>query len=191
MRNVNQKGAVAHVLVVLVVLVLAMGIAIAVIESRKSNQRKQAAQQAQLERQSKERAERENERRAQAERAALEKAAAAKSNDALATSLKAIDDLMLRWVDTVKVADSTSRAALSGPLTQLQAIRRETQDLAVPPCLAAGRAELVKGMDLIIQAFLDFMGHTGDLGKNLAHIGFEAATPHFERYKADRSMCPT
>lgn len=190
MGRFGQRGALPIVVVVLLALVLVMAATIFGMESRKSDQRKEAARQAQMERDARDKAARDNQRRAQTEREALEKAAAAKTPDVLSSSLKAVDDVMARWTDAVKVADSTSRGSLSGPLLQLQAVRREARDLTVPPCLTTGQAELVKGMDLTIQGFLDFMGNKGDLASKLAQISLEAAAPHFERYRADRSMCP-
>lgn len=192
MGRIGQRGALPIVFVVLLALTLVMAVTIFVIESRKSDQRKEAARQSQLERDARDRAERDNQRRAQTEREALEKAAAAaKTSDVLTSSLKAVDDVMVRWTDAVKVAHSTSRGSLSGPLLQLQAIRREAKDLTVPPCLTSGRGELIQGMDLTIKGLLDFMGNTGALANALAQTSIEAAAPHFERYRADRSMCPT
>ncbi|MVT28776.1 hypothetical protein GO496_10580 [Acidovorax citrulli] len=69
------------------------------------------------------------------ERKALEqrKAQEQAQKDALASSLKAMDTLVARWDDAVKVASTTGRIALSGPVATLQAIRRETEGVTVPP----------------------------------------------------------
>jgi hypothetical protein len=55
------------------------------------------------------------------------------------------------------VAASTSRIALAGPVMQLQQVKRDTQLLAVPPCMEGAKNELILVVDNSIQAFLEFM----------------------------------
>lgn len=62
----------------------------------------------------------EQERQALEERLAKEKA----QRDSLTMALKAFDDVVLRWNDAVKVAGTTSRISLSGPVATLQEIGR-------------------------------------------------------------------
>jgi hypothetical protein len=40
--------------------------------------------------------------------------------------------LYRRWIDAERLAGSTARIALAGPVSQLQALRRETDALTVP-----------------------------------------------------------
>ncbi len=74
--------------------------------------------------------------------------------DALASSLKAMDTLVARWDDAVKVASTTGRIALSGPVATLQAIRRETEGVTVPPLPDAGKAGLLRSMSSTEKGFL-------------------------------------
>lgn len=181
----TQSG---RVLLVLLALLCAGGaIAFYKNETRKAEQRRPAPTSASEE---SVRA-RENDRRAAEEREQLQRQAErAQQSDLLASSLKAADGLLARWEDAVRVAETTGRGALSGPVATLQAIKRDAQSLEVPPCLAQGKSELVAGMSLSVDAYLEFMANTAKLGSVVAAQKLEEARPHFERYKADRSMCP-
>tara|TARA_R110001599_G_C12251310_1_gene659662 strand:- start:1607 stop:2167 length:561 start_codon:yes stop_codon:yes gene_type:complete len=68
-----------------------------------------------------------------------------------------IAEIELRWEDTFKVAAATGRIALSGPVTQLQAIARELKALEVSDCLRKPKANLSQAHNLSIQMFLDYM----------------------------------
>jgi PHP family Zn ribbon phosphoesterase len=58
--------------------------------------------------------------------------------------------------DAVKVAESTSRISLSGPISELQAIAREINDLKVPACLEPAKKYYYKSADNEIMALLAF-----------------------------------
>lgn len=175
-------------LVVLAVLVLAIGAAIYKNGSRKTAAL-EAAQRAAAT--AKEAELKQQQARADAERAALEKAQEeAKAKDALALALKAVDDLYVRWQDASTVAGTTSRIALSMPVATMQAIKREVENLIVPPCLAAGKTELVKGMQATIDGYLAFMLNTEKQGGMKLYLKFEEAKPHFVNFSADRQLCP-
>ncbi len=175
-------------LVILAVLVLAIGAAIYKNESRKTAAL-QAAQRAAAV--AKEAELKQQQARADAERAALEKAQdEAKAKDALAQALKVVDDLYARWQDASNVAGTTSRIALSAPVANMQAIKRDAENLEVPPCLAAGKTEMVKGMQLTIEGYLEFMANTEKQGDMKLYFKFEAAKPHFVNFNADRQLCP-
>lgn len=182
----RERGRV--LVVVLAVLVLAIGAAIYKNESRKTaaleavQRAAAAAKQAELQQQ---------QARADAERAALVKAQdEAKTKDALAQAFKAVDDLYVRWQDASTVAGTTSRIALSTPVANMQSIKRDAENLAVPPCLAAGKSEMVKGMQLTIEGYLEFMANTEKQGDMKLYLKFEAAKPHFVNFSADRQLCP-
>lgn len=185
----HAQNGLSLIAVILIVAVLGMGAAIFFNERGKSAERSArqqeiAAQRAEESTQAK---------RIEAERAALEKQAAqaAKPADPLATSLKSADDLYLRWQDARQVATSSSRMALSGPITTLQSVRRDAKDLTVPPCLNRGKEELLAGMDLTIDGVLVFMQNPAKMGDILAQEKFLDADKHFQNYQADRSMCPS
>lgn len=67
-----------------------------------------------------------------------------------------LSDVAERWDDAVDIAESTSRIAMSGPISDLQEIRRETRAQDWPKCAEPAQAELVDWMDETIKAFLSF-----------------------------------
>jgi len=73
-----------------------------------------------------------------------------------------ITSLLTRWLDAARLADTTSRIALSGPVSSLQQIRRDTDDIQVPSCLRLAKGHMVVGMDYAIDGFLLFMGEASD-----------------------------
>lgn len=61
------------------------------------------------------------------------------------------------WDDAVKLASSTSRIALSSPVSQLQRIRRDLQAQSWPDCATNAKSLLMRSMDSTINGFLAFM----------------------------------
>ena len=129
----------------------------------------------------------EQERQALEDRLAKEKA----QRDSLTMALKAFDDVVLRWNDAVKVAGTTSRISLSGPVATLQAIRRDAEKITAPPCLDAGKVELLKSMSSTEQGFLVFMRNELKLGDVLSKGDFEDAEKAMVAFKLARESCPT
>lgn len=138
------------------------------------------------------RAQQDLEARAQAERKALENRLAKEKEqrDALTTSLAAVDAMLARWDDAVKVAGTTSRIALGPQVAALQAIKRDAEQLTVPPCLDKGKADLVLAMTSTVDGFLAFMRNEFKVGDQLAKIDFDAAATHMASYKTGRAGCP-
>ena len=69
-----------------------------------------------------------------------------------------IQPLLEDWQDTVEVANSTSRIALSPVVQDMQAIRRDIADVPVPDCAQNASGLLMIGLGDVIDSFLDFMG---------------------------------
>lgn len=90
-----------------------------------------------------------------------------------------------RWIDGSKLALSTSRIALSGPVQNLQSIARELREIKVSQCLAPAQAQLVEVVDLTVEAFMDFM-QQHDLTSNLKLIEAQKKT---EEYRTLRDKC--
>lgn len=128
----------------------------------------------------------EQERKAMEERLAKEKA----QRDALSTALKAVDDVVARWNDALKLASTTSRISLSGPVASLQSIKRDAEQLTVPPCLDQGRVDLVRSMSSTEKGFLVFMRNELRLGDVLAQGDFEEAAKAMDAFKKSRAACP-
>src|SRR5262245_14618155 len=61
-----------------------------------------------------------------------------------------------RSSDAVRLAASTPAIALSGPLSKLQDIRRDTRNLDIPPCASHTRDHLVSSMQTLLEALLEF-----------------------------------
>jgi len=77
----------------------------------------------------------------------------------------AADQLQLiarRWQDSVTLAGSTSRIALSGPVATMQSVERDTENTPVPKCLEGARTLLTLSMTDAITGFVDFMGQRPD-----------------------------
>ncbi len=68
-----------------------------------------------------------------------------------------IQPLLEDWQDTVEVANSTSRIALSPVVQDMQAIRRDIADVPVPDCAQDASGLLLIGLGDVVDSFLDFM----------------------------------
>lgn len=66
------------------------------------------------------------------------------------------------WDDTVNLAESTSRIALSPVVSDLQALRREISDLDPPACAGDILAPYIEYTDYTIAGFLNFMENEPD-----------------------------
>lgn len=94
-----------------------------------------------------------------------------------------------KWNDASTLASSTARIALSGPVASLQALRRETHAMIVPPCLDHAKAALVSGMDKEIEGFVIFMQNPAQLGDLLARVPFSEAKELFGSYDTGLAEC--
>lgn len=77
-------------------------------------------------------------------------------------SLAGIYDQMNAFLDAASVAGTTSRIALSTPISDLQEIRRTTDKIETPACLIYGKTKLVSSMENTIQSLLAFQGNSSD-----------------------------
>ena len=73
-----------------------------------------------------------------------------------------IQDINMRWLDAMELADSTSRMSLSGPISDLQLIRRDANKLEPPECAEGAKDALVMHMDYVLDGFLLFMAQEPD-----------------------------
>src|SRR5215207_3493981 len=75
---------------------------------------------------------------------------------------KRVTDILSRyaqeWDDTVRLAGSTPRINLAGPVGQLQKTRRDVQAQEWPECGRRAQGVLIRAMDAKIDAFTAFMG---------------------------------
>lgn len=126
------------------------------------------------------------------EREELERrvAAAEAEKDALRAALKNVDDLTAQWSDAVRVAGATSRIALSGPVSNMQALRRQAKELTVPPCLDRGKEDLLRSMDFSLEAYMTFMVHKDKIGDLLTGSLFDEAAAAMKAFNEARASCP-
>jgi hypothetical protein len=73
-----------------------------------------------------------------------------------------IQPLMAEFSDTMEVAGSTPRIALSPIIQDLQRIRRDIIDVPAPDCAQRAANLLISGMNNVINGFVDFVGEAGD-----------------------------
>lgn len=62
-----------------------------------------------------------------------------------------------RWVDAERLALSTGRIALSGPVATMQAVQREAENVKVPACLDDAKKSLVELAAKSVTALIQFM----------------------------------
>lgn len=76
----------------------------------------------------------------------------------LARAVEPLESQANRFVDALQLAAAAPRVALAGPVSNLQAIARETEAIDVSnPCMQVPKQNLVAGMREIVQGFLAFM----------------------------------
>lgn len=178
----KQRGNIFLILLVAAALLFAAGM----YKSYKKEQQQQATEQAAAEALAMaEQKKRDEERAALQERLAQEQ----KQKDELSKSIKAVDAAYAKWIDAVKVAESTGRIALSTPVATLQSIRRETQELIVAPCMDAAKTALLSSMDLTIEGFFTFMTNKGEIGKLVAGNLLNQGAEKLKAFSEQRKQC--
>lgn len=190
MKNKQEGFGFLHVLAI----ILAVVIGGAVWKQHTKNEQS-AARIAEIERNTKAEAERqaviENQKKLDAEKLAFnEKVAREATKSEYEKSMATLVSLHSRWIDAVKLADSTSRVALATPLANLQQIKRDTEALMVPDCYTAKKKSLVAHMDATIDGFIAFMQNQVGLGERFARMHFEEATKHLGDYTSSTATCP-
>jgi len=98
-------------------------------------------------------------------------------------------EIIEEWDDAFDIAASTSRIALSGPVGELQAIRREAGRVDPPVCVVDVHDYYLEGMDTFIGFFLGFMADpdskSDELDISFASLQMRMVTAGVEKYKAD------
>jgi len=73
-----------------------------------------------------------------------------------------LDAQTTAWDDAIAIANSTSRISLSGPISNLQNIRREVSNLDYPVCAQFVYQHALEYMNSTIEGFLSFMSDDPD-----------------------------
>ena len=90
---------------------------------------------------------------------------------------------VLRFADAVALASSTSRGALSGPVQELQKIKRETDALSIPECAVLVHQLFLDAMDSTISGFLSYMSNDDE---SIVAAYIAAATQSLKEYNVAR-----
>jgi len=88
---------------------------------------------------------------------------------------RALVGILARWKDGVELADATGWIGLSGPVNNLQAIRRDLESLSVPESMVGVTKKLVAAMDKRIDGYLLFMEFGGERGRRISRDYFREA----------------
>lgn len=62
-----------------------------------------------------------------------------------------------RWVDAERLASSTARISLAGPVSSMQAVQREAETVEAPKCLADAKRALIELTTQSTTALIEFM----------------------------------
>lgn len=119
----------------------------------------------------------------------VQRQAQQEERNALAKTIRQLDDVVARWDDADKIARSAARITMAQPVSALQALHREADQLAAPPCLELGKEHLIAAMRETVDGYLAFMQNTLQLGEQFAQQHFAKAVPRFERYREARTAC--
>lgn len=104
---------------------------------------------------------------------------------AAADYIEDTNNLLERWDDALAIADSTARISLSGPIADLQEIKREAGDLEYPPCARKAHVAMTIFMDAYIDAYLAFMAQKTLTTINVAFFDAERAYQNYVEAMAE------
>ena len=90
-----------------------------------------------------------------------------------------VEPLVAEWDDTIDIANQTPRMSLANVISDLQDIKRQTDNAEIPECFEESHSFLIKSMDFTIEGFLAFMGQEDD---DVVSQKFNLAETNFETY---------
>jgi hypothetical protein len=103
--------------------------------------------------------------------------------------MQGMDQVVQRWSDAFRVASATPKIALAGPVSQLQAIRRDAVNTEVPDCLLLGKLALMESMNETLEAFIMFMRSSDASNKPAVDARFDQAGKRLQQYASARNRC--
>lgn len=80
------------------------------------------------------------------------------SSKNLPTTIQGVDDLMREFDDASQRAANLPAPELPDVISNLQRIRRDAEDVQIPPCLATLKTHQLNHMNLTIQTLIAFVG---------------------------------
>ena len=78
--------------------------------------------------------------------------------DHIKDAAQAVNRLMRAFDDTAQIASNTPREQLTAPISGLQSVRRQTEDLEVPDCLTNLKNLQLAHMNAVITTLVSFVG---------------------------------
>jgi hypothetical protein len=93
------------------------------------------------------------------------------------TAHKLFEEIKDKWLDELKLANSTPRMSLPTRIAVLQEIRRELTDQQWPDCATKAKENLTKSMDSMIDGFIAFLSDESDI---LVSLHVEKGERHLE-----------
>jgi len=78
--------------------------------------------------------------------------------DHIKDAAQAVNRLMRAFDDTYQIASNTAREQLTDPISGLQSVRRQTEDLIVPDCLTNLKNLQLAHMNAVITTLISFVG---------------------------------
>lgn len=78
--------------------------------------------------------------------------------DHIKDAAQAVNRLMRAFDDTAQIASNTAREQLTAPISGLQSVRRQTEDLVVPDCLTNLKNLQLAHMNAVITTLISFVG---------------------------------
>jgi hypothetical protein len=90
-----------------------------------------------------------------------------------------LQSLIIEWDDANKIASSTSRIALSGPVSELQSIKHQISNLDHPECAADVHNTAITYMEATINGYLSFMA---DENENTTKSYFNLANDNLDEF---------
>jgi hypothetical protein len=104
------------------------------------------------------------------------------SSQNLPKTVQGINNLMREFDDASQLASNTPVQGLPNIISNLQKIRREAEDLQIPPCLGVLKTHQLNHMNLTIQTLIAFVGGASqDTLKN----GLEQARKEHDLYSLE------
>jgi hypothetical protein len=100
----------------------------------------------------------------------------------LPATVQGINDLMGEFDASAGQISATARDQLPGVISDLQRLRRDAEDLKIPPCLATLKTHQLNHMNLTIQALLVYVGGADQATLN---SGLELARKEHDRYSLE------
>lgn len=107
----------------------------------------------------------------------------------VAASLETLNGFLVRLNDGLRIASSTGRIALAGPVKDLQTINREIRAFEPYGCADKPHAALASAASGFVDGFLEFMGNDKSTGELMVTVHMNSAKEAMDRFRVSRREC--